>query len=204
VAELVRGSGVEVGAQDTYWLPEGAYTGEISPRMLQGLCRYVIVGHSERRALFGETDETVRRKAMAALEAELRPIVCVGETLDENEAGVAPTVIGRQLARGLEGVSAAHSSELVIAYEPVWAIGTGRAASPAYAQEIIRSVIRPQLRSTLGEAAERVRVLYGGSLNSSNAPAFFAEADIDGALVGGASLKADEFVGIVRAASPRP
>jgi triosephosphate isomerase len=199
-AELLQNTGVDLGAQDVHWLPEGAYTGEVSPRMLKGLCRYVIIGHSERRAHFGETDESVRRKAVAALEHGLRPIVCVGETLDEFDAGVAAEVLARQIGRGLEGVPAEAAGEIVIAYEPVWAIGTGKAASPEYAQDLTATVIRRALASRFGNASGAIRVLYGGSLNAANAAAFFAKPDVDGALVGGASLKHEEFLAIVRAA----
>lgn len=201
VAEAARGSNVAVGAQHVYWEDEGAYTGEVSPRMLEPLCSHVIVGHSERRALFGETDQTVNRRVKACLDHGLTPIVCVGETLDQNEAGETAEVVSRQVRAGLEGLDTEQAGSLVIAYEPVWAIGTGKAATPEGANDVIGVVIRPALEHLFGGGiADRVRVLYGGSIKPHNARDFFMQSDIDGGLVGGASLEADSFEAIVRAA----
>lgn len=201
VAELVKGKGIGVGGQNLYWESSGAYTGEISPTMLAEFCQYVIIGHSERRAYFGETDKTVNQKVRAALANTLTPVVCVGETLEENEAGRAAEVVSRQVKDGLGGVKVPSGDALVVAYEPVWAIGTGRAATPEDANVIIRNVIRPTLAGLFGEeVAQAVRVLYGGSVKPANAADFFSLAEVDGALVGGASLKADDFVAIAQAA----
>lgn len=201
-AELLRGSGVALGAQNLYWEEKGAFTGEISAPLLKEFCTHVILGHSERRALFGETDSSVNRKVGAALLHGLLPLVCVGETLEENESGRAAEVVSRQVRDGLHGAAVPSAAALVIAYEPVWAIGTGKAASPEDATRIIRNVIRPTLAGLFGEEiAQGVRVLYGGSVNGTNAAQFFAEEEVDGALVGGASLKADDFLAIVRAAA---
>ncbi len=203
VSALLEGSGVALGAQNMHWEVSGAFTGEVSAGMVAELCQYVIIGHSERRAFFGETDETVNRKVKAALAHGLKPIVCVGETLEENEAGVTAEVVSRQVHDGLAGLRfEAGSTPLVIAYEPVWAIGTGRAATPEIAVAVIRDVIRPALAELFGEAfAQATRVQYGGSVKGSNAAEFFGEEQIDGALVGGASLKVDDFIQIVRAAA---
>lgn len=206
VKALLEGTDIGLGAQNLYWEVEGAYTGEISPKMVAELCQYVIIGHSERRSYFGETDESVRRKVKAALENGLIPIVCIGETLNENENGLTETVIQKQLKSGLEGIELPFDENgaipLLIAYEPVWAIGTGKAASGEFANKVVADVIRPTLSLMFGEqVAQAIRVLYGGSVKSSNAAEFFGQVEIDGALVGGASLKADEFIGIVRAAA---
>ncbi|MDH5606139.1 MAG: triose-phosphate isomerase [Anaerolineae bacterium] len=201
VAEMVKGKGIAVGGQNLYWETSGAFTGEISPAMLAEICQYVIIGHSERRAYFGETDASVNKKVKAAREHGLLPVVCVGETLDEKEAGKAAEVVSRQVRDGLQGTKAASGSDLVIAYEPVWAIGTGKASTPDDASVIIRNVIRPTLAGLFGEdVAQGVRVLYGGSVKASNAAEFFSQEEVDGALVGGASLKAAEFIGIAQAA----
>ena len=207
-ASLLEGTDIGLGAQNMYWEPSGAYTGEISPAMVAETCRYVIIGHSERRAYFGETDETVNRKVHAALSYGLVPIVCVGETLEENEAGRTAEVVSRQVRDGLAGISGleeagdATNSTIVIAYEPVWAIGTGRAATPDGANAVVASVIRPVLAEMFGETfSQAVRVLYGGSVKAANAKEFFSQPDIDGALVGGASLIASEFIQIVQAAA---
>jgi triosephosphate isomerase len=171
--------------------------------MVAELCRFVIIGHSERRAYFGETDETVNSRVKAALAVELTPIVCVGETLVENEAGRTEEVVSRQLHEGLKGLDEAAGRSLVIAYEPVWAIGTGLAATAEGANRVIKDVVRKGLADLFGEAvAESVRIQYGGSVKAQNAAEYFTMPDIDGALVGGASLKAAEFVEIVRAAVP--
>lgn len=202
VAALVEGTGIGVGAQNMHWEASGAFTGEVSPTMLAELCNYVIIGHSERRTYFGETDEAVKRKVSSALAHGLLPIMCVGETLDENEAGQTNEVVSRQVRAGLEEVSAEQIPSIVIAYEPVWAIGTGRAATAEGANQVIAQNIREVLANEFGEgAAQAVRVLYGGSVNAANAAEFFQQAEIDGALVGGASLKAAEFISIVRAAA---
>lgn len=201
VAEMLEGTDIYVGAQDLFWEVSGAYTGEISPLMVKEFCSYVIIGHSERRAYFGETDETVNRKVKAALTHQLIPIVCVGETLQENEAGKTEAVIQRQLIEGLKDVVIKSAAELIIAYEPVWAIGTGKAASGELANKIIRDSVRGTLAKLFGEvASQEIRILYGGSVTSKNAAEFFSQSDIDGALVGGASLKAEEFCLITQAA----
>lgn len=202
VAALLEGTDIGLGAQNMHWETSGAYTGEISPTMLAELCRFVILGHSERRAYFGETDETVNRKVHAALAHGLVPIVCVGETLEENEAGQTAEVVSRQVRQGLANLSLSDSSALVIAYEPVWAIGTGKAATAEGANAVLADVIRPALAELFGEPfAQGVRILYGGSVKGSNAGEFFSQPDIDGALVGGASLKAADFLQIVQAAA---
>jgi triosephosphate isomerase len=203
-AALLEGTDIGLGAQNMHWELSGAFTGEVSPTMLAELCQYVILGHSERRTYFGETDESVNRKVQAALAHELTPIVCVGETLDEYEAGRTAEVVSRQVRLGLAGLSfaAEGSPPLVIAYEPVWAIGTGRASTVEGASKVLREVIRSALAELFGAStAQAVRVLYGGSVNAKNAAEFFADAEIDGALVGGASLKAAEFTQIVQAAA---
>jgi triosephosphate isomerase len=201
VRALLEGTQIGLGAQNLYWEASGAFTGEISPVMLAELCQYVIIGHSERRAYFGETDETVQRKVGAALEHGLVPIVCVGETLEENEAGRTAEVVSRQVRNGLGGLDFSDAG-VVIAYEPVWAIGTGRAATAEGANSVVASIIRPALAELFGQNISRaVRVLYGGSVKASNAAEFFQQPEIDGALVGGASLKASEFIPIVQAAA---
>ncbi len=190
---------IGLGAQDVHWIESGAYTGEISAPMLAKLnVRHVIVGHSERRQHFGETDEMVNRKAKAVVEHGMGAIVCVGETLEQREAGEAETVVRTQLAAAMRGVEASAAPALAIAYEPIWAIGTGRTALPDDAG-LIATIVREQLRESINtEAAEEVRVLYGGSVNAGNVKDFMAKKDIDGALVGGASLDPDQFASIVR------
>ncbi len=203
-AALLEGSDIGLGAQNMHWEESGAFTGEIAPPMVAELCSYIIVGHSERRALFGETNETVNRKVGAALAHNLTPIVCVGETLDENEAGQTAEVVARQVREGLASISLGAGDEvpLVIAYEPVWAIGTGRAATPEGANAVLADVIRPALAELFGEStAQAIRILYGGSVKGNNAAEFFQQPEIDGALVGGASLKAAEFLLIAQAAA---
>jgi len=201
VFRLIKDSDIRLGAQNMYWEEQGAYTGEISPRMLTEFCQYVILGHSERRTYFGETNEQVNRKVRAAIAHHLMPIICVGETLEENEVGRAAGVVSRQVREALVGLDILDAERIVIAYEPVWAIGTGRAATAAGANTLIRNVIRPTLASLFGEnIAQSVRVLYGGSVDPGNAGDFFRQTEIDGALVGGASLKARSFVDIVEAA----
>lgn len=202
VAELAKGTGIKVGAQNLFWEESGAYTGEVAPAMVAEVCDFVIVGHSERRKFFGETDETVNQRLKAALAAGLHVIVCIGETLEENEAGQTEVVVTRQLVKGLEGITETQAANITIAYEPVWAIGTGRAATPEDANRVHKDVIRPMLRQQFGEArAELMRIQYGGSIKPDNAAELFAMSDIDGGLVGGASLKADSFVAIVKAAA---
>lgn len=194
---VTTSSDISLGAQNMYFEERGAYTGEISPLMLKGLCRYVILGHSERRQYFGETDELVNRKALAAFAHGLRPIVCVGELLEQRDAGRTTDVITTQVRGSLAGLPTSHIAELVVAYEPVWAIGTGRAASPADAAEVA-ALIRALLADMYGQdVAHSVRIQYGGSVTPANAADFAALADIDGSLVGGASLKPD-FIEIVR------
>lgn len=201
VAAMLEGTTISVGAQNMHWEASGAFTGEVAPTMLTEFCKYVIIGHSERRTYFGETDTTVNRKVMAAFEYGLVPIMCVGETLSEYEAGNTSDVVSRQVKAGLDGVDAKSIGSLVIAYEPVWAIGTGRAATAEGANTVIANIIRGTLGKMYGDGlAQTVRVLYGGSVKANNAGEFFQQGDIDGALVGGASLKALEFIPIVRAA----
>lgn len=203
VSERLAGRGVGLGAQHMHWEDAGAYTGEVSPLMLKDLCSYVIVGHSERRMYFGETDDTVNRRVKAGIRHGLRVIFCLGETLRENEAGETEEVVHRQVTVGLAGLRDEDVAGLVMAYEPVWAIGTGRAATAQGANAVVTETIRPALAGIVGaRAAAEVRVLYGGSVTAANAPEFFAQPEIDGALVGGASLKPDEFVAIVGAARP--
>jgi triosephosphate isomerase len=198
VAERLRGSSIGVGAQDTHWEPKGAFTGAVSPTMLAPLCRYVIVGHSERRQHFGESDESVNRKVRAVLAHELVPIVCVGETLAENEAGRTVEVVARQTRAALAEVP--PTERLILAYEPVWAIGTGRAATAEGAGATIGQVRRVVGELWGAEVAAGLRIQYGGSVTPSNAAELFAQPEIDGALVGGASLRADDFAAIARAA----
>ncbi|MEW6092429.1 MAG: triose-phosphate isomerase [Chloroflexota bacterium] len=201
VAALLQGTDIGLGAQDMHWEAKGAFTGEVAPGMVAEFCKYVIIGHSERRAYFGETDETVNKKTSAARTVSLVPIVCVGETLSEYEAGQTAGVVTRQVLEGLKGLAPDFARTLVIAYEPVWAIGTGRASSGENANAVVKDVIRPALASLYGaETAQAVRVLYGGSVTAANAAEFFNQPEIDGALVGGASLKLDEFTAIVKAA----
>jgi triosephosphate isomerase len=198
VGETLRGGPVFLGAQDMHWEDEGAFTGEVSPRMLRDVgCTHVILGHSERRQLFAETDENVARKAQAAFRHGLTPIVCVGETLAERDANRTMEVVERQTERALRALTPDQTAALVIAYEPVWAIGTGRNATPEQAQEV-HAFIRRLVSRSHGEApAAALRVLYGGSVKPDNAGALMAQADVDGALVGGASLQAASFLKIV-------
>jgi len=201
-ARLLEGTGVGLGAQNMYWQENGAYTGELSPRMVAELCQYVIIGHSERRQYFGETDETVNLKVKAALTHGLTPIVCIGESLEENRAGKTAEVVSRQTREGLADLTPEEGARLVIAYEPVWAIGTGLAATAEDANAIHRDVVRPALTEMFGdEVAQGIRIQYGGSVTPENAAGFFSQSDIDGALVGGASLKAESFAAIARAAA---
>jgi triosephosphate isomerase len=195
VKELVAGSSVKIGAQNMHFEEEGAYTGEVSPMMLKDLCEYVVLGHSERRQYFGETDEVINKKVKAALRASLNPILCIGEKLEENEQGRTAEVVTRQIKAALAEVISPLG--LVVAYEPVWAIGTGKAASGEGANATIW-FIRQLLAQLYGEEiAQAIRIQYGGSVNSANVVEFITQPEIDGALVGGASLKAGEFTSIV-------
>ncbi len=199
VAQAIAGTDIRLGAQNVHWEPTGALTGEVSTAMLrEARCTHVIIGHSERRQFFGETNETVNKRLHAALAVGLTPIVCVGETLQEREAVATVEVVERQVVSGFAGVSGANVGRTIVAYEPVWAIGTGKTATPAQAEEVHRT-IRAQLATLAGAAtAERVRILYGGSVKPDNIDSLMAEPDIDGALVGGASLVAEQFSRIVR------
>ncbi len=200
-AEKLRGTNIALGAQNMHWADRGAFTGEVSPPMLTGLVRYVIIGHSERRQYFAESDETVNQKVRAALKHHLVPIMCIGENLQQYEAGETSVVVSRQVRTGLRELSAEVAQKIVIAYEPVWAIGTGRAASGAGANAVIGLTIRGTLSDLFGEAcAQSVRMQYGGSVTPANIAEFMQQPEIDGALVGGASLKAEDFVKIVEAA----
>jgi len=202
VAALLQGTDIGLGAQDLHWEAKGAFTGEVSPGMVAEFCGYVIIGHSERRTYFGETDESVNKKTIAAQAAGLIPIVCVGESLAEYESGRTAEVVSRQIRAGLKGLEAGAAVKVVVAYEPVWAIGTGRASTGENANSVVREHIRKPLAEMYGaETAQAVRVLYGGSVTGANAAEFFGQPDIDGALVGGASLKLDDFVAITKAAA---
>jgi triosephosphate isomerase (TIM) len=199
---LLEGSGIGLGAQNMHWEEKGAFTGEVSPAMVKELCGYVILGHSERRAYFGETDEIVNRKLISAQAFDLTPIVCVGETLGQYESKLTREVVSQQTSQSLREVSPAFAARIVVAYEPVWAIGTGKASNGKEANAVVKDVIRPALAELFGsETSQAIRVLYGGSVTATNAAEFFGQADIDGALVGGASLKPDEFVAITKAAA---
>jgi triosephosphate isomerase len=196
--EEIKGSNIKLGAQNLFWEPKGAFTGEISPSMVKDTgCSYVIIGHSERRQYFGETDETVNKKTKAAFSAGLIPVVCVGETLKEREDDVTFKVIEKQIRDGLAGLSAEQASSLVIAYEPVWAIGTGKTATPEQAQEV-HAFIRKLYAEIYKDAADKARILYGGSVNPKNVSELMKKDDIDGGLVGGASLEADSFAQLVK------
>ena len=197
--ESARGTRILVGAQNLYWAKEGAFTGEVSGPMIHSTgATCVIIGHSERRQYFGETDDTVLKRTVAALDASLTPIVCVGERLEHRESGKTETVLCEQCQKGIAGLDARQFAKIVIAYEPVWAIGTGKTATPEMAADAHR-VIRKEMRAHFGEkAADAVRILYGGSVKATNAAELMAEPDVDGALVGGASLDPDEFARIVR------
>jgi len=201
VAQVLAGTKIGIGAQNMYYEASGAYTGEISPTMLQGLCRYVILGHSERRALFGETDEGVNKKIKAALEYNLTPIVCVGESLAQNEAGETQSFVSGQVRAAFAGLDSWQAAVCVVAYEPIWAIGTGRSATAQQAGEIIRTSVRDVLADMFGnDTAQAIRIQYGGSVTEGNIADYMGQPDIDGALVGGASLKAS-FIDLVRAAA---
>ena len=200
VGQALKGSAVQLAAQNVHWAEKGAFTGEISAAMLKELgVTYVIIGHSERRQYFGETDETVNKRTKAALAAGLKPIVCVGETLAEREGGQMTAVVERQVRAGLAGLQGADWDQLVIAYEPVWAIGTGKTATTAQAQEV-HAFIRQLLGVLAGAAAATIRIQYGGSMKPDNAKDLMSQPDIDGGLIGGASLEAKSFADIVRGA----
>ncbi len=200
VGEIISDTHIKLGAQNMHWESSGAFTGEISPSMLRDLfCRYVILGHSERRSIFGETDTMINRKVKAALAANLTPILCVGETLDQRDSGKAGEVVRHQLIAGLEGLKD-ELKNIVIAYEPVWAIGTGRTATPEQAQDMHAHVRRILCEIAGEETASAIRIQYGGSVKPSNAAEIFRQPDVDGGLIGGASLEARSFVEIVRAA----
>lgn len=204
VAAMLQGTDISLGAQDMHWESKGAYTGEIAPGMVAEFGKFVILGHSERRSYFGETDETVNKKALAAQNAGLLPIICVGETLAEYESGKTADVVTRQVREGMKNLNPALAATVVVAYEPVWAIGTGRASTGLNAEMVIRDFIRKPYGELYGvEAAQKIRILYGGSVTAGNADEFFSLPEIDGALVGGASLKVDEFIAIVKAAAKR-
>jgi len=197
--EAAKGSNLSIGAQDMHWEKEGAFTGEISSGMLLAVgCTHVIIGHSERRQYFGETDDTVNMKLKVALEAGLTPIVCVGEVLEEREAGLTDDVLRRQCLRAFHAISAKKAAKLVVAYEPVWAIGTGKTATPQIAAQA-HQLIRSEAAKALGDKlADNLRILYGGSVKPENAKALMSEQEIDGALVGGASLEPKSFAAIVK------
>ena len=199
VGELIKGSSIKLGAQNLYFEEKGAYTGEISPLMLTELCEFVIIGHSERRQYFNETDEIINKKMQAALKVGLKPILCIGERLEQNEAGLTAEVVTKQLKSALVGIE--HLNKMIIAYEPIWAIGTGRAATGEQANQTI-SLIRSNVSQLYDKKTTRdLRILYGGSVTADNATEFMQQPEIDGALVGGASLKADQFLSIVRQTS---
>ena len=198
VADAVQGTKIGVGAQNMYFEESGAYTGETAPNMITPFCQYVILGHSERRAYFGETDEGVNKKIKAALKHGLTPIVCVGESLEQNESGETQVFVSGQVRAAFDGLSAGEMAGCVIAYEPIWAIGTGKTATVEQAGDIIGGTVRATVASMFDkDTAEAVRIQYGGSVKPGNAAAFMAHPDIDGALVGGAALKPD-FVDLVR------
>lgn len=200
VSVTLRGTAVRLGAQNMHQELEGAFTGEISAPMLKSVrCHYVILGHSERRQYFGETDESVNRKARVAMEHDLVPIVCVGETLEERKSGREQDVVRRQVTDALRGIEVGDPSDLVIAYEPVWAIGTGETASPQQAQDM-HAFIRQLLQDQYGSVAADIQILYGGSMKPANAEELLGQRDVDGGLIGGASLKAADFVAIIRSA----
>lgn len=204
VAALLEGTDIGIGAQNMHWELSGAFTGEISPSMVAELCHYVVLGHSERRKYFGESDAGVNRKIQAALAQGLVPIVCVGETLDEYEAGKTAQVVGSQIRQGFAGLNTSldvsNADSLVVAYEPVWAIGTGKTATPQMAQEV-HAFLRGRLAARHAAAATQIQILYGGSMKPDNAADLLAMEDIDGGLIGGAALKAADFLAIIHAAA---
>ena len=200
VADALKGTKISLGAQNMHWEEKGAFTGEVSPVMLKDICEYVIIGHSERRQYFGETDETVNRKVKSALAHGLIPIMAVGESLQQYEAGQTAEVVSSQVRQGLAGVTAEQARGIVMAYEPVWAIGTGKAATGAGANSVVALSVRGPLAEMYGEdVAQAIRIQYGGSVTPANIAEFMTMPDLDGALVGGASLKANDFAEIVKA-----
>ena len=199
VSDAIKGSSVKVGAQNMHFEDSGAFTGEVSPAMLQGLCDYVILGHSARRQMFAETDETVNSKIKSAQAAGLKPIMCVGETLEEREAGKASDIISGQVRAGLAGIR--DTTGLILAYEPIWAIGTGQSATPETAAEIMGGAILETLRSLFSASADNISLLYGGSMNAGNAGDYAAQDCIHGGLVGGAALQAESFLQVAAAIS---
>lgn len=202
VANALKGTDIKVSAQNVHWENSGAYTSQISPAMLQGLVEYVIIGHSECRAYLGETDEGVNKKAKALLAHGLKPIIAVGESLAQNEAGETTSFVGGQVRAALAGISAADMANVVIAYEPIWAIGTGKSATSQQANDIIGGTVRATVADLYGaEVAASVRIQYGGSVKPSNMVEYMSQPDIDGALVGGASLKVEDFTELVRLAA---
>jgi triosephosphate isomerase len=201
VAEALKGSRIEVGAQNMFWEDKGAFTGEVSPVMLKDVASLVIIGHSERRQYFGETDETVNKKVKAALAHGLTPIVCVGESLEQNQAGETESFVRSQVRAGFEGITAEQMKGIVVAYEPIWAIGTGLAATPEDANRIV-GLVRATLADMYGdETAQEVIIQYGGSMKPGNVEALMAQPEIDGGLIGGAALKAPDFITLVEAAA---
>lgn len=199
VADALKGVKIGVGAQNVHWAESGAYTGEVSAPMLVGLARYVIIGHSERRQYFGETDEMVNRKIKAALAHGLTPIVCVGEDLAQNEAGLTDSLVSAQVRAAFADISAGQAADIVVAYEPIWAIGTGKTATAEVANRVCGIVVRGTLADLYGEGvAQQIRIQYGGSANEKNIGELMAMPDIDGALIGGASLKVTSFTEMVR------
>jgi len=202
VSGMLAGTEIGLGAQNMHWEDAGAFTGDVSPDMVKEFCEYVIIGHSERRAYFNETDETVNKKVLAAFGVGLTPIVCVGETLEQYEAGRTEAVVAAQVNADFVGLDSNDAKKLVVAYEPIWAIGTGKTATSEQANDIIKNVVRKNLAVQFGEeTAQMIRILYGGSVKPNNARELFDMSDIDGGLIGGASLKAEDFVKIVEAAA---
>jgi len=200
VQELIIDSPVELGAQDLFWEEKGAYTGEISPIMLKDIgCKYVIIGHSERRKYFGETNSTVNKKILAALHAELNPIICVGETKEEREQGITEAIIQKQITEGLKNIESGQLLKGIIAYEPIWAIGTGINASPEQAEDVHNFIRNTLIKAMYTEdTAKELRIVYGGSVKPNNIKALMTQNNIDGGLIGGASLNADDFCKIIK------
>ncbi len=200
-AELVKGTNIQVGAQNMYWEQQGAFTGEISTEMIKSTgATFVLIGHSERRQFFGETDETVNKKLKAALQSGLNPIVCIGETLEERESGVTNDVVGKQVEKALADISTESMKKVVLAYEPIWAIGTGKTATPEQAQDVHKFIRSILFRLYNTEVGNEIVIQYGGSVKPENATELLSQPDIDGALVGGACLKAESFSEIIKAA----
>ncbi|MFC2064365.1 triose-phosphate isomerase [Chloroflexota bacterium] len=201
-ASILIGTDISLGAQNMHWEEKGAFTGEISPLMVAEFCKYVLIGHSERRTYFGETDEVANQKLKAAQKHGLIPILCIGETLIEKEKDLTASILKNQIMNGYKDLDSGDALNSIIAYEPVWAIGTGKASSAQEAGDTIKNIIRPTIKDSFGaETADSLRVLYGGSVNAGNAAEFLNVDDIDGALIGGASLNADQFISIVQAFS---